>query len=298
MRAITRFTLGTHQGEYADWPGKTPLIVDGNVLSTHIPGYTLLHQFAVPAGYLLVTDYDCPFEEVTEFILLDNDFKIIDKRAVGAAYSSYALETITWTDDTQFTAHFYGIADEWRFHIRSGKLAPFTHRLDMKLVTGHVEHQAHNDLAPLQDTPSYSSPTAHARYFSVAVWIPGIVLPLLLLLDALHKTYFDLSWSDALVLYGVTYGTIAYWCFAAWACTLIPKKSTLHIRRLVNWAPCLFMPFYAAAWIVVGICYLLGGNRSGWGMMLFSLSFAPFVLGFGYFFTIIFIFVDSFIRKD
>lgn len=36
-------------------------------------GYELLCQFETAAGYLLVTDYDCPFEEAVNFVLVSND---------------------------------------------------------------------------------------------------------------------------------------------------------------------------------------------------------------------------------
>jgi hypothetical protein len=131
MEALTCFSLQTHHGDYASWPGKSQLFMNGDVLPTNIPGYTLLHQFATTSGYLLITDYDCPYEEATEFILLDSAFKIIDRRSVGAAYASYALEDITWSDAQHFTARFYGIQDRWHFAIRTGRVFWPMHRLAM-----------------------------------------------------------------------------------------------------------------------------------------------------------------------
>ena len=134
MQAITRCSLATHEGDYASWPGKSPLIVDGRELPIHIPGYTLLHQYETTSGYVLVTDYDCPFEECTVFILLDKAFNIVDRRFVGAAYCSYALEHISWSGEGQFIARFYGMQERWQFTIRTGRVWWPWHRLAMKVI--------------------------------------------------------------------------------------------------------------------------------------------------------------------
>ena len=55
----------------------------------------MLHQFELPAGeYSLITDWDCPFEEAIEFILLDSTLKILAKRKLAVPYCSFLLENL------------------------------------------------------------------------------------------------------------------------------------------------------------------------------------------------------------
>jgi hypothetical protein len=56
---------------------------------------------------LLVTDYDCPFEECTNFILLDAAFKKRASQSLGVPYGSFLLEKIERLDDAHFIATFY-----------------------------------------------------------------------------------------------------------------------------------------------------------------------------------------------
>ena len=95
MQKINIFSLQTHLGEYKNWPLKTLLLKNGESTTTYLPGYELLHQFELPASeYLLITDWDCPFEEATEFILLDSTLKILAKRKLAVPYGSFLLENL------------------------------------------------------------------------------------------------------------------------------------------------------------------------------------------------------------
>jgi hypothetical protein len=108
------------------------LVLDGQVTSIHVPGITILDQFETFAGYLLVTDQDCPFEETFHFILLDRDLHLRAHRSLGAAFSFVpgsqvrTLEKLVWQDDRHFVAILTGPTERWRFTIRQSGI-PFMH---------------------------------------------------------------------------------------------------------------------------------------------------------------------------
>lgn len=70
--------LARRIGRFALLPsgGVSQLLSDGQVTPIHVPGIAILDQFEISAGYLLVTDQDCPFEETFHFILLDRDLHV------------------------------------------------------------------------------------------------------------------------------------------------------------------------------------------------------------------------------
>lgn len=127
MRRIQRFAL-----QPGSTSGNSRLIADGQVTSVHVPGIALLDQFETSAGYLLVTDQDCPFEETFHFILLDQDLHIRAHRSLGAAFSFVpgnqvrTLEKLVWEDDRHFVATLTGPTERWRFTIRQSGI-PFMH---------------------------------------------------------------------------------------------------------------------------------------------------------------------------
>ena len=96
MRTTTRFCLERHEGPYESWPLRSRLLVDGEPRGVRVPGYSLLHQYALPSGYLLVTDCDCPFEEATSFVLLDRNSRLLCARTLSIPYGSYKLAHMEW----------------------------------------------------------------------------------------------------------------------------------------------------------------------------------------------------------
>ncbi|MFM7200279.1 MAG: hypothetical protein ACKO6N_05770 [Myxococcota bacterium] len=91
---LSCFQLTTHTGPYEHWPSKTPLLRDGQPTGTSIQGYTLLHQLQHAAGFLLITDFDCPFEEAVCFTLLGPQLEQISVRVWGAPYASFWLDEL------------------------------------------------------------------------------------------------------------------------------------------------------------------------------------------------------------
>ena len=132
--SCTRFALETHDGPYDKWPLKSRLIVDGELTEIRIPGYSLLHQFDIPDGFLLVTDYDCPFEEATDFILLSRELRVISRRSIGGAYCSFLLDTIEWINERNLIAVFYR-DDRWKISIAARGIPYLRPRISAKRMT-------------------------------------------------------------------------------------------------------------------------------------------------------------------
>ena len=131
MRRVQRFALLP----LGSTSGTSLLVSDGKVTSVHVPGIALLDQFETAAGFLLVTDQDCPFEETFHFILLDRDLHVRSQRSLGARFSFVpahqvrTLERLVWEDDRHFVAVLTGPAERWRFTIRQSGLAFLQPRL-------------------------------------------------------------------------------------------------------------------------------------------------------------------------
>lgn len=117
MSAISRFYLQAHSGPYQKWPLKSQLFCDGEPTGTQLAGYSLLYQFETPTGYFLVHDWDCPFEEMTHFTLLDRKLRVLCSRALGAPYASWLLTGFKAIGDNRFEATF-GDSDNWSITIR------------------------------------------------------------------------------------------------------------------------------------------------------------------------------------
>lgn len=80
MKRVDRFQLHSPIGEGAT---ECRLIVDGGSTDRLITGIQLVDQFEVPGGYLLVTDFNDPWEESTQLTLLDNQFRTIARKSLG-----------------------------------------------------------------------------------------------------------------------------------------------------------------------------------------------------------------------
>ena len=99
MEETNKFSLIRHSGPYELWPSRTALLVDGIVSSTAVPGYSLLRQIELPESYLLITDYDCPFEEAVTVIFLNKQLRMLSHRTIWSLYSSVAFKSIEWLDE-------------------------------------------------------------------------------------------------------------------------------------------------------------------------------------------------------
>lgn len=109
MRPINRFTLEKHDGPYETWPLRSRLFLDGKPTDLSLPGYVPLDQFETSDGYILVTDYDCPFEEITNFAFISKQpLRLKSCRWLGWMYETFLLEHIEWIDERTFIAVICG----------------------------------------------------------------------------------------------------------------------------------------------------------------------------------------------
>lgn len=141
MRRVERFTLQAPTGDTGTQPLDSLLIADGKPTSVRIPGVDILEQFEIIAGYLLVTDHDCPFEETFHFVLLDHRLHIMSQRSLGATFSFvpnapfHPLQALSWEDDWHFIAQLGDEHQRWRFTIRRAGI-PF---LYPRLAAARIE---------------------------------------------------------------------------------------------------------------------------------------------------------------
>ena len=106
MTPIHSFSLAKHDGPYESWPLKTRLLLDQQSTHVEIAGYVIEGQYRCPNGFLLITSYDCPFEEISELILLTSDLCIAAHETLGAPYESYLLNAHWAIDDRALRLHY------------------------------------------------------------------------------------------------------------------------------------------------------------------------------------------------
>ncbi|MGH7217199.1 MAG: hypothetical protein ACREIG_08190 [Nitrospiraceae bacterium] len=137
MKPISRFSLEKHDGPYEQWPLRSRLFLDDKPTDISLPGYSLLHQFETSDGYILVTDYDCPYEEITNFAFISKQLGLQSCRWLGWMYETFLLERIEWIDDRTFTAFFCGKFC-CRLTVRSWGIPYIRPRLKLQLVRSGV----------------------------------------------------------------------------------------------------------------------------------------------------------------
>jgi hypothetical protein len=91
MHPISLFSLETHDGPYEAWPKKTRLFANGGDTGKSVSGYVVEAQYRCAAGHLLITSYDCPYEEANDFLLLNDRFETIAKTSLGMMYNTFLL---------------------------------------------------------------------------------------------------------------------------------------------------------------------------------------------------------------
>ena len=108
MKPVALFSLQTHAGDYQAWPFETQLLLNNQPTQTYLLGYQLLHQLQLASGeYVLITDWDCPFEEATEVLLLSTQLKLLARHTFAVPYGSYLLDTLQVLDDANLKLIFY-----------------------------------------------------------------------------------------------------------------------------------------------------------------------------------------------
>ena len=83
MRRIDKFAF-EHRSPGRDLDAtSTALLVDGKLAGIAIEGLQIVDQFDTGRGYLLITDYNDPWEEQTVVTLLDVELKQVAKKRLG-----------------------------------------------------------------------------------------------------------------------------------------------------------------------------------------------------------------------
>lgn len=91
MIAIDNFTIETHDGDYENRSLKSALYFNDEKLNVKVSGYVIEKQFELPHYFLLLINWDCPFEEGCEIVVLSKDFKIVGNYSFTPFYHSYLL---------------------------------------------------------------------------------------------------------------------------------------------------------------------------------------------------------------
>lgn len=103
MTPVQCFSLET-RGESPD----SFLLRDGQRTGTLVPGVEIVKQYAVEGDrYLIVTDYDDPWEELTELVLLNQRGGVLAKQRLGSigtafARKTYAVKDVEWLNESEF----------------------------------------------------------------------------------------------------------------------------------------------------------------------------------------------------
>ncbi len=92
MEITTQFSLEKHDGPYEKWPLTSRLFVNGEDTRTKLPGFVIECAYTCSVGYLIITSWDCPYEEFNNFTLLNHAFESVAKTALGAMYDTYLLD--------------------------------------------------------------------------------------------------------------------------------------------------------------------------------------------------------------
>ena len=107
MEAIHSFSLAKHDGPYEKWPLRTRLFRDDAPTDAEVPGYVIEAQYRCDAGFLLITSFDCPFEEANEFVLLAPDLSVLATEHLGVMYGSFLLNAHWPVSDRALRLHYY-----------------------------------------------------------------------------------------------------------------------------------------------------------------------------------------------
>jgi hypothetical protein len=104
---IKSFSLEKHEGLYEKRPEESKLFKNGKYTNHKIHGYYIERQFEFYEFYFLVISYNCPFEEQCDFILLNRDYKIIERESlIPWNYSSWNLDNHKYLGKNEFIFTF------------------------------------------------------------------------------------------------------------------------------------------------------------------------------------------------
>ena len=105
MKEITVFSFKPQPGAYETWSLCSELIMNEKRTGKYVPGFVIGAQYAYKHLYLIVTSWDCLYEESQEFILLSKDLTVLCKKHVGHIYSTILLESHEAVAEDQVLFH-------------------------------------------------------------------------------------------------------------------------------------------------------------------------------------------------
>ncbi|MGI0119848.1 hypothetical protein [Zooshikella sp. RANM57] len=109
MKQTDSFKLiGFPKDAYDDVRKGSALYINDHNTNTVIPGYCIEAQYKTSVGYLLVTSFDCPFEESNVFILLDLNYRVLAKKYLQMWYETFLLKAHWSVSDTKLMLHYQG----------------------------------------------------------------------------------------------------------------------------------------------------------------------------------------------
>ncbi|NMD52974.1 hypothetical protein HG547_15320 [Shewanella sp. DNRA4] len=108
MQPITAFTLRVSDTEAIT----QPLYFNQQATGVNIAGRQLEAQYRCTLpngtqGYLLLTSYDCPFEESLEFSLLNDAYGLVTTTSLAREYGSFLLYAHWPMAENRLRLHFY-----------------------------------------------------------------------------------------------------------------------------------------------------------------------------------------------
>lgn len=119
-------------------------------------------------------------------------------------------------------------------------------------------------------------------FLGAALWVPIIAFEVLIYLESTVWNPTAFNWEQFLTIHVLWFGSLAYIVFAAWATRKLSRTTEQQIVKKIWCAPLMFIPFYAAPWVISGLGLLLFGQLSGLGMMVMWVAFLPYLLVVGY----------------
>lgn len=106
------------------------LLYKGQETGVDVQGIVLDHQFSLSDGYVLVTSWDCPFEEGYEVSLLNREMKLVSHKSIGPIYSSYQLDSMEVVGKSAFRLLFTN-GEVYNLVVRAKQIFPFGSRLSL-----------------------------------------------------------------------------------------------------------------------------------------------------------------------
>lgn len=106
MIPIDKFTIQKHEGRHEDRPLKSMLYFNGEELNFKVPGFVIEKQFELPNYFLLLINWDCPFEEGCELVILNKNLEIVGSHSFVPSFTSYLLSSVSELSDNHYKLVF------------------------------------------------------------------------------------------------------------------------------------------------------------------------------------------------